>query len=143
MRTIIAMLLACVTLATVAPLPASAAADRAARKEAAEWVKTGLKNRKTALAALRQVKDEKSADKVGKKLQKDFATKAGKQTAMGEVAPAQKPTGEEMEEAESKREKQYEKLDTAILAERERIEALNLSSSELKKGMELMDAALQ
>ncbi len=135
------ILLLFLALCIAAPLP-SVAADPASRREAAVWVKEAMNKRKKAIGLLKKVKDEKTAKRIGKALQKEFATNAGEQTAMGEVAPPQAPEGEAMDAEMEKKSEQMGKLDEAIAKQRERIEALGIDSTDLKAGMDAMDAAL-
>ncbi len=123
-------------------LPASAAPDRFERKEAATWVKEEMNRRKKTLALLKRVKDEKSAEKVGKALLEMYDA-GGEETALGETGPAPKPTGEAMAAAEEKNAKALEKMQKAIAAERERIAELEIESSTLTKALNAMDAAAE
>ncbi len=139
MRLFPTLLVGLFALTSTLPAPA---ADPASRREAVAWIKTSMNNRKKAIGLLKKVKDEKSAKRIGKTLQKLFETNAGTQTAMGEVAPPSAPEGEAMDQEMEKKGKQIEKLDEAIAAERDRIDGLNLSVPELTEGLEAMDAAL-
>ncbi len=138
MKPLTYLLLTVFALPLVFPL-AEAAPDRFERKDAAVWVKEEMNRRKKTLALLKKIKDEKSADKAAKALLALYGV-SGKQTAMGESGPAQKPTGEAYEEAEAKNARQLEKLDAAIAAQRERIEELELESSRLSEAFAAMDA---
>ncbi len=140
LRQLSILLLAVFTLTTA--LPAEAAADPASRREAAAWVKESMNKRKKALGLLKKVKDAKTAKRIGKALQKEFATSEGKQTAMGEVAPPQAPEGEAMDAEMEKKSDQIAMLVESIAKQRERIDALELDSTDLKAGIDAMDAAL-
>ncbi len=139
-RLLSTLLLAAFTLTTALP---AEAADPASRREAAAWVKESMAKRKKAIGLLKKVKDAKTAKRIGKALQKEFSNpNAGKQTAMGEVAPPQAPEGEAMDAEMEKKSEQIAKLDESIAKQRERIDALEIDSSELQEGLEAMDAAL-
>lgn len=117
--------------------PSELTVDRYARKEAAQWVKTDLSNKKKALALFKKVKDEKSASKAAAAVLKLYSLEnEGKVTALGEVGPASDPTGPAFEEAKKKAEKQREKLLEALEKENERISSLNIESDDLARAME-------
>lgn len=117
----------------------STAESRADKKAALEWFKNAMKNKQSALKILKKVKDQKSADKAGKDLQKLFGVK-GKATAMGETGPAQKPSG--AADLEEKSAAKLQKLQELIDAQVERINGLDIQSSELDKGIEAMSDAM-
>ncbi len=131
-------LLAALTFTLAAPL--SAAPDRFEKQEAAAWVKEESARLRKTLALLKRVKDEKSAEKAGKALLALYKVER-KQTAMGEVAPPQKPTGEAMDTAEGKHAERFSKMQKAINDQLMRISALELDSPSLDRALEAVEAA--
>ena len=110
------------------------------KKQAKDWVKQSIAKKKKALAALKKVKSQKTADASGKELQKLFGV-SGKQTAMGSSGKAQKPDNEHMTAEEEKNKKVIERLDEQIQNELTRIGELNLNSSLLEDGIKEMNEA--
>ena len=110
------------------------------KKQAKDWVKQSIAKKKKALAALKKVKSQKTADASGKELQKLYGV-SGKQTAMGSSGKAQKPDNEHMTAEEEKNKKVIERLDEQIQNELTRIGELNLNSSLLEDGIKEMNEA--
>ncbi len=129
-----------VLLALSLATPLSAAPDRFEKQEAAVWVKEESARLKKTLALLKRVKDEKSAEKAGKALLALYKVDR-KQTAMGEVAPPQKPTGEAMVTAEGRNAERFNKMQKAIQDQLLRIGTLELDSPSLDRALEAVEAA--
>ena len=98
------------------------------KKQAKDWVKQSIAKKKKALAALKKVKSQKTADASGKELQKLFGV-SGKQD------------NEHMTAEEEKNKKVIERLDEQIQNELTRIGELNLNSSLLEDGIKEMNEA--
>lgn len=116
-------------------------AKRQAKEEAKEakvWIKKQMALKKKTLSALKRVKDEKSAKKAAKTIQKLYGTDEGEETAMGTVGPEKAPSGEVMDKLMEKEGPKLEKLDEAIDAEVERISGLEIESPELDKALEAL-----
>ncbi len=137
MRLLACLLFAALTLS----LPLSAAPDRYERQEAATWVKEEMNRLKKTQTLLKRVKDEKSAEKVGKALLDMYEVRR-EQTAMGEVGPAQKPTGEAMDSAQDRSAARFEKMEKAIVVQLERIKALELESATLASAIAEVEKAV-
>ena len=120
--------------------PKSSSETRAEKKEAAEWYKKKIARQKKAIAALKKVRDEKSAKKAAETIMKYYGKLVGgKSTAMGASGPAEVPEGEAMDAAAEKYEKQLEKLQEQLNDEIERIGELNISCSALDDAIEAVN----
>ena len=120
--------------------PKPAAESRAEKKEAAEWYKKKIARQKKAIAALKKVRDEKSAKKAAETIMKYYGKLVGgKSTAMGTSGPAEVPEGDAMDAAAEKYEKQLEKLQEQLNDEIERIGELNISCPELDKAIDAVN----
>lgn len=117
--------------------PKSAADTRAEKKEATNWYKQKLARQKKALGALKKVKNDKTAKKAAASIMKHYEhLVGGKETAMGRSEAAEVPTGDAMDEAAEKMQKQLERMDTQIEKEIERINELELDCPELDKAID-------
>lgn len=136
-KCLMTVLVACVGFATLAEY-APAAVDRVALKEAKEWVKNDIKQLRSALTILKRVKDEKSAEKAAKALHKLYDKPAGKSTAMGDEAPPERPSGEEMAQVMEKNKRSLEKLQAEIEEQIQRIEELHIDNASLGTGIDMV-----
>lgn len=136
-KCLMTVLVACVGFAPLAEY-APAAVDRVALKEAKVWVKNDMKQLRSALSILKRVKDEKSAEKAGKALQKLYDKPAGKSTAMGDEAPPERPSGEEMTQVMEKNKRSFEKLQAEIEEQIQRIEELHIDNASLGTGIDMV-----
>lgn len=120
--------------------PKSSAETRAEKKEATEWYKKKIARQKKAVAALKKVRDEKSAKKAASTIMKYYGKLVGgNSTAMGTSGPAEVPEGEAMDAAAEKYEKQLEKLQEQLNDEIERIGELNISCPELDDAIDAVN----
>lgn len=101
-----------------------------AKKAAEAWVKDEIDLRKKVISQLRKIKDERSAEKASKVLNKLLASNAGEQTAMGEVGEMTRPVGDAMDAEDKKREPLVSKQKKQIESELKRIEVLELAVPE-------------
>ncbi|MFI3242818.1 MAG: hypothetical protein R3Y56_01030 [Akkermansia sp.] len=119
--------------------------SREDRKAAVTWVKTSLSCKKKLAASAKKVKNEKSAEKFAKDVDKMYEALAvdGKDTAMGKSEGASAPEGESLSEEMEKKAAAMKKLDDALDKEIERIESLEIESenlgSALKKVQKIRD----
>lgn len=104
--------------------------QKLARQAAETWVKDEMALRKKVIAQLRKIKDERSAEKAAKVINKLLDNSSGQQTALGEVGEATRPTGEAIEAEDKKREAVVSKQKKQIAAELKRISALELDVPE-------------
>lgn len=133
-------LTATVTFADTEDTPKSSADARMEKKEAADWYKKKLARQKKAIAALKKVKNEKTAKKAADAIMKHYGKLVGgNSTAMGTTAAAEIPTGDAMDEMAEKYEKQLEKLQEQLNDEIERIGELNINCAELDKAIEAVN----
>ena len=129
-----------VALADDGDAPKSASEKRMEKKEAADWFKKKIARQKKAIAALKKVRDEKSAKKAAAAIMKHYGKLVGgKETAMGTSGPAEVPEGEAMDAVAEKCEKQLEKLQEQLNAEIERIGELKISCPELDEAIEAVN----
>ncbi len=101
-----------------------------ARQAAETWVKDEMALRKKVIAQLRKIKDERSAEKAAKAIGTLLDTSSGKQTALGEMGEATRPTGDAIEAEDKKREPIVSKQKKQIAAELKRISDLELDVPE-------------
>lgn len=129
-----------VTLAESDDKPKSSAELRVEKKEATSWYKKKLARQKKAIAALKKVKDEKSAKKAAASIMKLYGhLVGGDQTAMGTSGPAEVPSGEAADEVATKFEKQLSKLQEQLNDEINRIGELELSVPELDEAIDAVN----
>ena len=79
-----------------------------------------------------------SAEKAGKALQKLYDKPAGKSTAMGDEAPPERPSGEEMTQVMEKNKRSFEKLQAEIEEQIQRIEELHIDNASLGTGIDMV-----
>lgn len=115
----------------------SAADMRAEKKAAAAWLKDYLDCKKRAVAALKKVKDEKSAAKAEKLIAELYGlSKKSKDTAMGERAERTRPEYAGLDELLTRNEKKIAKYNEAIEKEKARIDAAGFLTPELEECIE-------
>ena len=114
--------------------------QKLARQEAETWVKDEMALRKKVIAQLRKIKDERSAEKAAKVINKLLDNSSGEQTALGEVGEATRPTGEAIEAEDKKREPVVSKQKKQIAAELKRISALELDVPEWASAQMLVES---
>ncbi len=102
-------------------------------KDAQVWVKAQLNKAKKSTGILKKVKDEKSATKAVKALQKLLNIKEGQKTALGTVGAAKAPEGVAIDQVREKFAKQIEKASKDLATQIERIEALELDHAQLSE----------
>lgn len=129
-----------VTAKDDAEAPVSAAESRQEKKEAAEWYKKKLTRMKKAVAALKKVKNEKTAKKAAATIMKYYGPLVGgKETGMGTTKPAEVPENDSMDAMAEKYEKQIEKLQEQLNTEIERIGELGIECEELDKAIDAVN----
>ena len=114
--------------------------QKMARQAAEVWVKDEINLRKKVIAQLRKVKDERSAAKAAKVINKLLAKSSGEMTALGEVGEMKRPTGEAIEAEDKKREAVVTKQKSQIENELERISALELDVPEWVSAQMLVES---
>lgn len=120
--------------------PVSAAELREQKKEAATWYKKKLARQKKAVAALKKVKNEKSAKKAADTIMKYYGKLVGgKETGMGKSAAAEVPENDSMDAMAEKYESQLEKLQEQLNEQIERIGELNISCPELDEAIDAVN----
>ena len=124
----------------------SPADAREEAKAAAAWLKEHMALRKKVLSALKKVKNEKSAAKAAKALNKlTGKDNVGKKTALGEVGDSlfERPDTEAMDALLKKNIKRIDKSTKDIEEEVDRIESLDLEDTEfLNVVSDLLSAAV-
>ena len=119
------------------PAPAekvSAADKRAEKKDAALWYKDYMDKKKRSGAALKKVKDAKSAAKAAKIISELYGlADRGKTTAMGVAGEAKRPESEALDELLARNEKKIDKLNAVIEMEKARIDNAELMTDELSE----------
>lgn len=119
--------------APVAREKVSPADARAEAREAADWMKEHLALRKNVLSTLKKIKNDKTAAKAAKSLEKlTGKDNVGKKTALGEVGDSlfEMPSTSAMSAVLKKNSKKLEKSRKEIENEVERIEELELADSD-------------
>lgn len=120
--------------------PVSAAELRDQKKEAAAWYKKKIARQKKAIAALKKVKNEKTAKKAAATIMKHYGKLVGgKETGMGTSAAAEVPENDAMDAMAEKYESQLEKLQEQLNEQIERIGELNISCSELDEAIDAVN----
>lgn len=114
--------------------------QKMARQTAEAWVKDEMALRKKVIAQLRKIKDERSAEKAAKVINKLLETSSGEQTALGEVGEATRPTGAAIEAEDKKREPLVSKQKKQIAAELQRISDLELDVPEWASAQMLVES---
>lgn len=114
--------------------------QKLARQTAETWVKDEIALRKKVIAQLRKIKDERSAEKAAKVINKLLDTTTGAQTALGEVGEATRPTGEAIEAEDKKREPLVSKQKKQIATELKRISDLELDVPEWATAQMLVES---
>ncbi len=111
--------------------------SREDRKVAVAWVKTSLAAKKKLAASAKKVKNEKTAEKFAKEVDKMYEDLAieGKDTAMGKSEGASAPTGDSVSAEAEKKAAAMQKLDDALDKEIERIESLEIESENLDEAL--------
>ena len=123
-----------------ADAPVSAADARMEKKEAADWYKKKLARMKKAAAALKKVKNEKTAKKAADTIMKHYGKLVGgEKTAMGTTAAAEVPETDAMDDMATKYEKQLEKLQEQLNSEIERIGELGIECPELDEAIDAVN----
>lgn len=142
MKNLLLSLLLSLSLATTAayaqdaeePTPSEVRAEQKnARREAADWVKKEMATRKKVISQLHKVKDDRSAGKAAKKLNKILNITSGEKTAMGEAGEERRPTGDAMDEEDKKKEPLVSKQKQQLDEELERIKELELDNEDLNE----------
>ncbi len=113
--------------------------DRYELKEAQLWVKDQLAVAKKATAALKKIKDEKSAEKSLKAFKKILPSTGGTQTALGTTGAPKAPEGAAIEQVREKSASKIEKAGEALDAQIERIRELEIGNSELDAVLDQLD----
>ena len=120
--------------------PKSSSETRMEKKEAAEWYKKKLARQKKAIAALKKVKNEKTAKKAAEAIMKHYGKLVGgEKTAMGTTAAAEIPETDAMDDMAEKYEKQLDKMQEQLNEEIERIGELNIECPELDEAIDAVN----